>query len=108
LNELLVLQEFLPWAVLLIFPLIVLAVGAAASFLSPLRRKTVGIFLITFGVFELVFLAGTIEADVRGGFGVPIGIVVSVAVGVATFVSGIMSLVHYGDPLQTETDTEKT
>jgi phosphate starvation-inducible membrane PsiE len=92
------LQEFLPWTVFLIAPAIVLAVGSAVSFLSASLRKMAGTVLITFGVFELVFLAGTIQADISGGFGVPLGIFVSVGIGAATFISGIVSLTCCKEP----------
>ena len=105
--ELLTPEEFLPWTLLLIAPLTVLAVCAAAAFLSAPRRRFMGILLITFGVFELVFLAGTIQANLSGGFGVPLGMVASVAVGAATFVSGIVSLTRCSDP-QAEVEANTT
>jgi uncharacterized membrane protein YoaK (UPF0700 family) len=86
-------EAFLPWLYFLIFPLIVLVVGALVSFFSSFQKRAlVGGVLILLGSIEILFAIGSLGASLQTAHYFPPGLAISLTIGLTTAISGIVSL----------------
>ena len=81
------------WLIYFAFPLLVLGVGAFWSSRTSLtKRALIGGLLTFIGVMELLFFASLMNANIKMSNTVPIGLAVSIIIGLATATAGIISL----------------